>query len=125
MTINAGSAAVALPLGLSATQALSSSQAFVQKTVVGITATEIKIGQNAPFGGPTSVYRVRRGPRARAGSGSRTGSGVPAWGKVIMASCNLAKVAALRRDRSAIAPVWPGRLARSQSSMIAVQNAYR
>ena len=35
---------------------LSLTPAFAQKTVVGVTATEIKIGQSAPFSGPASVY---------------------------------------------------------------------
>ena len=43
-------AGVALLLGLSALPASA------QKSVVGITDTEIKIGQNAPFSGPASVY---------------------------------------------------------------------
>ena len=43
-------AALTLLLGLSALPASA------QKTVVGITDTEIKIGQNAPFSGPASVY---------------------------------------------------------------------
>ncbi|HBK08545.1 MAG TPA: branched-chain amino acid ABC transporter substrate-binding protein [Acetobacteraceae bacterium] len=30
--------------------------ALAQKTVIGVTATEIKIGQSAPFSGPASVY---------------------------------------------------------------------
>ncbi len=45
-----GSAALTLLFGLSALPALA------QKTVVGVTDTEIKIGQNAPFSGPASVY---------------------------------------------------------------------
>jgi len=44
------SAAFLLLLGLSATTASA------QKTVVGVTDTEIKIGQSAPFSGPASVY---------------------------------------------------------------------
>jgi branched-chain amino acid transport system substrate-binding protein len=35
---------------------LSALPASAQKTVVGITATEIKVGQTAPFSGPASVY---------------------------------------------------------------------
>jgi branched-chain amino acid transport system substrate-binding protein len=49
MTKLAG-AALTLLLGLSVLPASA------QKTVVGITGTEIKIGQNAPFSGPASVY---------------------------------------------------------------------
>jgi branched-chain amino acid transport system substrate-binding protein len=43
-----GAALVALLLGLSTAQAVAETP--------GITATEIKIGQNAPFSGPASVY---------------------------------------------------------------------
>jgi branched-chain amino acid transport system substrate-binding protein len=35
---------------------LSASPAFAQKTMVGVSDTEIKIGQSAPFSGPASVY---------------------------------------------------------------------
>jgi branched-chain amino acid transport system substrate-binding protein len=35
---------------------LSMSSAFAQKTMIGVTDTEIKVGQNAPFSGPASVY---------------------------------------------------------------------
>jgi ABC-type branched-subunit amino acid transport system substrate-binding protein len=43
-----GGAALSLLLGLS--------PAFAQKTLVGVTDTEIKVGQSAPFSGPASVY---------------------------------------------------------------------
>ena len=43
-----GGAALLLLLGLS--------PALAQKTLVGVTDTEIKIGQSAPFSGPASVY---------------------------------------------------------------------
>jgi branched-chain amino acid transport system substrate-binding protein len=45
-----GGAALALLLGISA------QPASAQKTVVGVTDTEIKVGQSAPFSGPASVY---------------------------------------------------------------------
>ena len=35
---------------------VSLSQAWAQKRVVGVTDTEIKVGQSAPFSGPASVY---------------------------------------------------------------------
>ncbi|HEX2941659.1 MAG TPA: ABC transporter substrate-binding protein [Rhodopila sp.] len=35
---------------------LSVAPALAQKTVVGVTATEIKVGQSAPFSGPASAY---------------------------------------------------------------------
>jgi ABC-type branched-subunit amino acid transport system substrate-binding protein len=43
-----GAAALAIALGLT--------PAMAQKTVVGVTDKEIKIGQSAPFSGPASVY---------------------------------------------------------------------
>lgn len=43
-----GGAALSILLGIA--------PAVAQKTVVGVTATEIKIGQSAPFSGPASVY---------------------------------------------------------------------
>jgi branched-chain amino acid transport system substrate-binding protein len=45
-----GGAAVAVLIGLSALPASA------QKTIVGVTNSEIKIGQSAPFSGPASVY---------------------------------------------------------------------
>lgn len=48
--IKPGAAIAALLLGLSALPASA------QKTVVGVTDTEIKVGQSAPFSGPASVY---------------------------------------------------------------------
>jgi branched-chain amino acid transport system substrate-binding protein len=35
---------------------LSMSPAFAQKAMIGVTDTEIKVGQSAPFSGPASVY---------------------------------------------------------------------
>ena len=43
-------------LGLSGLFALSALPASAQKAMVGVTDTEIKIGQSAPFSGPASVY---------------------------------------------------------------------
>jgi branched-chain amino acid transport system substrate-binding protein len=43
-------------LGLSGLFAMSALPASAQKTVVGVTDTEIKIGQSAAFSGPASVY---------------------------------------------------------------------
>jgi branched-chain amino acid transport system substrate-binding protein len=48
--------AVSTLLGLSALFGLSALPAAAQKTVVGVTDTEIKIGQSAAFSGPASVY---------------------------------------------------------------------
>ncbi len=42
--------------GVSLAVLLGIAPAMAQKTVVGVTATEIKIGQSAPFSGPASVY---------------------------------------------------------------------
>ncbi len=50
MTTKHAGAALTLLFGLSALPASA------QKTVVGVTDTEIKIGQTAPFSGPASVY---------------------------------------------------------------------
>ena len=35
---------------------LTASPGFAQKTTVGVTDAEIKVGQSAPFSGPASVY---------------------------------------------------------------------
>ena len=43
-------------LGLSVVFGFSALPAAAQKTVVGVTDSEIKIGQSAPFSGPASVY---------------------------------------------------------------------
>ena len=50
-----GGAAFVL-FGLASALGLSALPAAAQKTVVGVTDTEIKIGQSAPFSGPASVY---------------------------------------------------------------------
>lgn len=42
--------------GVALSALLGISPAMAQKTVVGVTPTEIKIGQSAPFSGPASVY---------------------------------------------------------------------